>query len=177
MHFIPELLNRFIETLNLKENQVIIPENSQLFVAIGAALSSVAEEPADFGLIIKRIDSLGDAPINESNRLNALFSGPDDYRAFRARHAEHSVVRRSLADYEGKCFLGIDAGSTTTKIALIDTGGALLYTYYGSNEGSPLKSTVQALKDLYCRLPPKAVADRRRMQGIKLYRIHQESPE
>src|SRR5690606_17779460 len=66
------------------------------------------------------------------------------------------VRRKSLKDFEGRCFLGIDAGSTTSKAALIDEEGNLLYTYYGSNQGSPLKSTIKILKDLYSVLPPKA---------------------
>ncbi len=66
------------------------------------------------------------------------------------------MPQRELSSFEGKCYLGIDAGSTTTKAALINDTGAILYTYYGSNEGSPLKSTVRILKELYSIMPPKA---------------------
>lgn len=156
LYFLSELRKRFIETLKLKDNQIIFPENSQLYVAIGAALSSMGEKIVYFKDLINRLEKFETKSIAETNRLEPLFSNRFEYERFKTRHEKSSVKRRDLSTFEGECFLGIDAGSTTTKIALIDDMGTLLYTYYGSNEGSPLKSTIKALKELYRILPPKA---------------------
>ena len=156
LYFLSELRERFIDTLKLKENQVIFPENSQLFVAIGAALSSLNEKPVSFGSLISSLESHESTSGGESKRLERLFSDEKEYEEFKSRHQKSSVRRRELSTFEGECFLGIDAGSTTTKIALIDGEGAILHTYYSSNEGSPLKSTVKALKELYRLMPKKA---------------------
>ncbi|HEX3033297.1 MAG TPA: BadF/BadG/BcrA/BcrD ATPase family protein, partial [Bacillota bacterium] len=156
LYFLSELRNRFVETLKLKEKQVIFPDNSQLFVAIGAALSSVTEEPVLCQTLIHKMENLQVVIDGDSHRLAPLFACQEDYEDFRLRHSRHTVKRQDLASFQGDCFLGLDAGSTTTKAALVDSEGALLYTYYGSNEGSPLKSTVKALKELYSQLPPGA---------------------
>ncbi|WP_089611641.1 2-hydroxyacyl-CoA dehydratase [Dehalobacterium formicoaceticum] len=156
LYFLSELRNRFIETLQLKPEQVIFPDNSQLFVALGAALSSIEEEPISFQTLIKRLEALEQVSLLETNKLAPLFASRDDYASFKARHSQTAVPRNDLTTYQGDCFLGIDAGSTTTKVALTDDQGALLYTYYGSNEGSPIKSTIKVLKEMYRQLPTGA---------------------
>ena len=156
LYFLSELRKRFIDNLKLEEHQVIFPDNSQLYVALGAALSSLDEQPISFEALMSRIESVGSSVSTESNRLSPLFSSECEYEAFRTRHLKSSVKRSELSSFEGECFLGIDAGSTTTKIALIDSEGSLLYTHYGSNEGSPIKSTIKALKELYRLMPEKA---------------------
>lgn len=155
LHFLSELRKRFIKTLQLQEDQVIFPKNSQLFVAIGAALASEQEEPIQFKDIISRL-KLPDEIKEETNRLPPLFAAEEEYETFKKRHEKYFVKVQDLSTFEGDCFLGIDAGSTTTKVALTDENGALLYTWYGSNEGSPLQSTMKALKKLYCEMPPRA---------------------
>jgi predicted CoA-substrate-specific enzyme activase len=156
LYFLSELRKRFIDTLKLKEDQVIFPENSQLFVAIGAALSSLNENPVSFDALLNSLGNYESASNGETKRLERLFADEEEYGEFKSRHSISSVRKRELSTFEGECFLGIDAGSTTTKIALIDGEGTLLYTYYGSNEGSPLKSTIKALKELYRLMPQKA---------------------
>lgn len=156
LYFLSELRKRFIETLNLTEEQVIFPENSQLFVAVGAALSCKMEDSIGFRNLKDRLDSLNETSTNEVGILRPLFKNEVEYTDFRNRHDKHVAGRRNLAEFDGNCFLGIDAGSTTTKVALIDEEGALLYSYYKSNEGSPLQSTINILKNLYSLLPPKA---------------------
>ncbi len=153
LHFLPELRRRFIETLGLKDDQVVVPENSQLFVAVGAAISASGQAPVRFGILMDRLGKSSGIACAEIPRLSPLFGDEQEYEAFRKRHAAHSVLRRSPDEAVGKCFLGIDAGSTTTKIALIDEEGALIYAYYGSNGGNPLKSTIEALKDMYGQIP------------------------
>lgn len=153
LYFLSELRKRFIETLNLTPAQVIFPENSQLFVAIGAALSSVEEEVISFDELNSKLGKLNEVADMEIQRLRPLFQDETELADFRARHGQHQVKRASLANFQGRCFLGIDAGSTTTKLALIDEAGTLLYSYYGSNQGSPLHSAIKIMRELYSQLP------------------------
>lgn len=156
LYFLSELRKRFAETLNLNDSQIIFPSNTQLFVAMGAAISSTSEEEIPFNKLHNRLLKLGEVSAFEVDRLEPLFKNRDELEKFRLRHEKHVVKRRDLESFEGNCFLGIDAGSTTTKIALIDEEGNLLYSYYGSNEGKPLILTVKKLKELYNIIPPKA---------------------
>lgn len=157
LFFLSELRKRFIDVLKLKDNQVIFPENSQLYVAIGAALSSVEHDPIPLLSLINKLKNYGNDAAVEVNRLAPLFSNSKEYEKFKLRHQKSKVERRNLTNYKGNCFLGIDAGSTTTKAALIDNEGVLLYTDYISNEGSPLKSTIKILNELYNNMPKDAV--------------------
>lgn len=156
LFFLSELRKRFIETLKLTEEQAIIPEHSQLFVAIGAAISSITESPIPFMDIIHKAEVLKTASSNEVTRLPALFANEEDYSEFKERHSKNVVKIRELSTYKGDCFLGIDAGSTTTKIALISEEGELLYSHYGSNEGKPLELIINIMKDIYEKLPQSA---------------------
>jgi Uncharacterized protein conserved in bacteria len=156
LYFLSELRARFIETLGLKENQILFPENSQLFIAIGAALSSKAQLYIPFKELKNKLPVLNEVVVHEVERLKPLFENSDELEEFRKRHAENKVKREPLESYKGPCFLGIDAGSTTTKLALTDNNGALLYSFYGSNEGSPLNSVVKNLQKLYALLPEGA---------------------
>lgn len=155
LHFMSELRTRFIETLKLNDKNVILPEESQFFVAIGAALSSSKSNPVPFDCIYEKVPSLYKYDLDENEELEPLFSSQKEYAEFKERHAKNAVKRRELENFSGKAYLGIDAGSTTTKLALIDNEGSLLYSYYGSNMGSPLESTLQALSDLYRNLNNK----------------------
>lgn len=156
LFFLSALRERFIDVLKLEDHQVIFPESSQLYVAVGAALSSADEKPIPFNSLISNLEKFGNETAAETNRLAPLFLSGKEYEEFKQRHQRNLVKRRELKDFMGECFLGIDAGSTTTKAALIDSDGTLLYTYYGNNEGSPLKSTIKILKELYSVLPPEA---------------------
>ena len=155
LYFLSELRKRFIETLNLNSNQVIFPDNSQLYIAIGAALSA-DERIHSFENFISSVESTTDGNVEELARLMPLFESTKERAEFVTRHKESSVGYKDLATYDGECFLGIDAGSTTTKVVLIDTDGNLLFTYYGSNLGDPLTQTTTVLKELYEQLPVTA---------------------
>ncbi|GMQ56105.1 acyl-CoA dehydratase activase-related protein [Vallitalea sediminicola] len=157
LYFLSELRQRFIETLKLTGKQAIIPPHSQLFVALGAAIESKKEEPVPFKSILERMENLTDTGTSEVARLQSLFKDKEELDAFMLRHNKNVVEKRELSTYEGKCYLGIDAGSTTTKVALIDEDEKLLYSYYGSNGGKPLKQTVDILKTIYSILPNKSV--------------------
>jgi len=154
--FLSELRKRFIETLKIPDEQVIFPENAELYVAIGAALASKNLGAVSFKSVASRLHLLNEVTVHEVERLEPLFKNEKELEEFRKRHSAAKVERRDLETFEGDCFLGIDAGSTTTKAALIDENGALLYSYYGSNNGSPLNSAISILKDIYRKLPKKA---------------------
>jgi len=156
LYFLSELRKRFIDTLQLKPEQVIFPKNSQLFIALGAALSSLDEDPIALKTLIDKLRQVEDHLAEETKRLEPLFINVEEYEEFKRRHQKSGIARKNLQEYKGNCFLGIDAGSTTTKAALIDQDGALLYSYYGSNEGSPLKSTLKVLNELYKLMPSQA---------------------
>jgi predicted CoA-substrate-specific enzyme activase len=151
LHFLSELRRRFIETLGLNANQVLTPESSPYFVAIGAALA-LAKEPGSYELLQEKALKLFNLHHKSEQSLPALFASQADYQQFAARHAQHTVKRKDLQTYNGNSYLGIDAGSTTTKLALIGEDNSLLYSYYGSNCGKPLSTVMTALADMYQQL-------------------------
>ncbi len=155
LHFLTELKNRFIDVLNLKEDEVIELENSHLFAAMGSALSSKSEDDFDFDKLISNL--MGQKHLKmEINRLEPLFESEEDYIEFKERHEKAQVAKKELSSYSGDIFLGIDSGSTTSKIALIGEEGEILYSFYAGNEGSPLKMITSALKHIYEILPSSA---------------------
>ena len=153
LYFLSELRERFIETLNLKEDEIIFPDNPQLFVSLGAALLSENNDFIKLSDLVERVQKISDVNEKDINTLDRLFEDEEDYNKFKERHEKAKVKRGSLEDYKGKAFLGIDAGSTTTKVTLIDDEARILYDYYGSNGGSPLNKVIEILKDLYSKMP------------------------
>ena len=166
LNYLSELRKRFIETLNLTEDQIIVPTDAHLLVAQGAALASLDSQPVDASILKNKIETLKNSHDNTSHPLKALFKTAEDYKAFKQRHEKATTPKKDLNSYSGDCFLGIDAGSTTTKLVLIDRDGNLLYSDYGSNEGNPLKSVITMLKKLYAVLPEKAIL---RYSGVTGY--------
>lgn len=152
LHFLPALRQRFIETLKLTPREVILPENANLFVAIGAARLSRRGRVIPFRELLDRMETYNDEAATEVQRLAPLFRSPSDYEQFRADHAL-CAPRSDLAAYSGRAFLGIDAGSTTTKAVLMSEDGSILLDYYGSNEGKPLEKTIEILHDIESKLP------------------------
>jgi len=156
LNFLPELKNRFIETLAVKpENQVRI-EDSELFVAIGAALHGEPKKARPFAQVRAAFGKLATLTVTGTGALRPFFIDEAERQAFYARHGKARVQRVNLEDYRGPVFLGIDGGSTTTKAVLLDQNQELLYTYYGSNEGNPIKVVSSLLEDIYGRLPEGA---------------------
>jgi len=154
LHYLTQLRDRFIKTLNLSDGQIIHPENSHLFVALGAAL--MAEGEAFYVRELPRRLAEAGEGAHETRRLAPLFEDEQALAAFRQRHSKRAVQKDEIETYEGPCYLGIDAGSTTIKAALIGSERQLLYRYYHSNEGSPLDAAVAILKDIYSKLNPNA---------------------
>ena len=155
LHFLPELRAAFIRTLNLGPDQIIAPDHSHLFAAIGAAMNSDSKTTASLHDLIERL-SHGIKMDFEVKRMEPLFTDEADYEEFRIRHASHDVKKGDLSTYEGNCYLGIDAGSTTTKVALVGEDGSLLYRFYSNNNGSPLATAIRAMQEIHDQLPEKA---------------------
>ena len=155
LHFLPELRAAFIRTLNLGPDQIIAPDHSHLFAAIGAAMNSDPKTTASLHDLIERL-SHGIKMDFEVKRMEPLFTDEADYEDFKTRHASHNVKKADLATYEGNCYLGIDAGSTTTKVALVGEDGSLLYRFYSNNNGSPLATAIRAMQEIHDQLPEKA---------------------
>ena len=151
--YLSELRRRFIETLKLADEDVLFPENAQLIVAIGAALEAQKETTLPFSALIAKVKGLDGVVDVDVERLKPLFTSEEEIAQFRERHGKYSVASHSLEKYQGQCFLGLDAGSTTTKAVLIDEKGELLYSWYGSNEGSPVNTAIRILQDIYSQLP------------------------
>ncbi len=152
LHFLPELKKAFIRTLKLTPENIVDPENSHLFAAMGAALECGEGAAVPVDALISGLET-GVTVSFEMPRLEALFEGEEDYRRFCERHEKAVVARESLRDYRGDCFLGIDAGSTTTKMALIGSEGQLLFSFYDNNHGSPIETAKRAIRALKEELP------------------------
>ncbi len=166
LNYLSELRARFIETLKLTDDHIIIPEEAHLLVAKGAALDSVNTKPVSVEKLKSKITVLKNSHDNTTNPLAPLFKTNTEYEEFKQRHEKDKVKKGDLATYEGDVFVGIDAGSTTTKLVAIDREGTLLYSLYGSNEGNPLHSVTKMLKKFYAVLPSKAVV---RYSGVTGY--------
>ena len=166
LNYLPELRKRFIETLGLKSDEIIFPEEAHLLVAKGAALDSLNTKPITSKELENKINNLKNSIDNTSLPLQPLFASEEDYAQFKERHEKASVNKITLAELSGDCFIGIDAGSTTTKLTLIDKDGRLAYSDYGSNEGNPLKSVISMLKKLYKILPQNTTV---RYSGVTGY--------
>ena len=166
LNYLSELRTRFIETLHLTDDEIIVPEEAHLLVAKGAALDSIGTEAITPDQLANKIEILKNSHDNTSKPLEPLFKNEEDYKEFKERHDRDTVTKKDLSTYEGNCYLGIDAGSTTTKLVLIDDEGNLLYSLYGSNQGNPLKSVMNMLKELYTKLPEKAIL---RYSGVTGY--------
>ena len=210
LHFLDQLRQRFIETLHLTDDEIIVPEKSELFVALGAALSAgsnqslrasshravnngaesaaisctapmqtqllrtgfraqptatpeitnttVFTNPAALSVEILRnkLGSLADAEMQEVQRLAPLFENDVALAAFRERHGRERAETAPLEEASGPVFLGMDAGSTTTKAVLIDREGRILWQFYESNAGNPVNLAVTMLQSLYKQIPSGA---------------------
>ncbi|MEL3900122.1 2-hydroxyacyl-CoA dehydratase [Treponema phagedenis] len=232
LHFLDQLRKRFIISLNLAEDEIITPDKSELFVALGAAFNAPLVTDADVNASTKKsaknfafpsyncgggcsssvggcscgtktfklanpaqrislakpkqlnptqiqaavfdsqdeetvhlvsiaefrqaLAGIADAEMNEVQRLEPLFKDEESLVDFRSRHAKEKAATAELAKAEGPLFLGLDAGSTTTKAALLDSEGRILWKFYAVNAGNPVKLAVEMLKDLYKQIPKKA---------------------
>ena len=153
LFFLSELRNRFIDTLKLTNEDIIFPENSQLFVAQGAALLS--KENSNFFTVEeleKKFQRLNEKDTSDTTRLQPLFKDEEELKEFYTRHEKEKIDTVNLTTYKGNAYLGIDAGSTTIKVVLISENSEILYSHYSHNKGNPLENIITTLKELYSKL-------------------------
>ena len=153
LQYLSELRKRFYITLNLDDEHIIVPENAHLFVARGAALAGETDVYVTFDELVERLESLHDVQGSEVARLDPLFATEEDYREFKERHDAQVVPKGDLANYHGRVFIGIDAGSTTMKTAVAGEDGELLYTWYGNNNGDVLGTARIIMDSVYDIMP------------------------
>ena len=155
LHFLPALKKAFVRTLNLTPENIVDPDNAHLFAAMGAAIESENSKSVTFDALIEKLNG-GITVAFEMPRLTPLFAHTGEYESFCRRHQRSRVQKAELSSYSGNCFLGIDAGSTTTKLALIGEHGELLYSFYASNQGNPIETARKAISELQKILPEDA---------------------
>ena len=155
LHFLSELKAAFIRTLKLDEEHTIDVDNSHLFAAMGSAMTAHEDNFITLGALRDKLS--GDIHMQfEVARMDPLFASQQEYNEFQERHARARVKKGDLASYRGNVYLGIDAGSTTTKLALIGEDGSLLYSFYSSNNGSPLKTAIRSIREIDEKMPKDA---------------------
>lgn len=153
LYFLSQLRKAFQNVLKLKDEDIIFPEDAQLYIAMGASLLSKNEDFLVLHDLLDRLDQINHTDIVGSKGLEPLFKDFNEYDEFTHKHDKNSVEKVNINKVKGNVYLGIDAGSTTTKATLIDEDGNLVYSYYSSNEGNPLETSIRVLKDIYKILP------------------------
>ena len=156
LQYLPQLRQRFYETLELDEEHILVPEGAHLFVASGCAIAGRKSDGATYDTLSNvalRLQSLGDMQGSEVERLDPLFRDAKDYKQFCERHAKDAVARGNLSEYSGDVYLGIDAGSTTLKAALIGREGELLKSFYANNKGDVLGTCRRMLGEFFSAMP------------------------
>ncbi|MDK0605765.1 acyl-CoA dehydratase activase-related protein [Clostridium perfringens] len=149
LYFCKGLRERFIKTLKLKDNDVVSPENAQVFVAIGSAIySKENNKKYEYEELLNTIKE-NHNEISTMNVIDPLFNSEEEYNEFKERHKKAKVKVSDINNYAGDAYIGIDAGSTTTKVVLIDKEDNILYEYYGSNKGNPIEVVKKELKHIY----------------------------
>ncbi len=157
LNYLSMLKDRFIKTLDLKENEIITPDDARLFVCIGAILGNENDKTftnEEIQVLLKRLSYFKES---DSSNLEPLFKNETAYKRFLTRHNKDKVTRKDITKYQGDVFIGIDAGSTTAKVVAIDYEGNLLYENYRSNKGTPVDTIKSMLLDLYKVLPKNTV--------------------
>ncbi len=138
LYFFTGLRKRFVETLKLDEEHAIFPEFSLYAGAMGSAIYALDDgKTFDFEGLVQALESAADEEVT-TLRMPPLFASQEEYDEFKARHAKATVGTVPIENYRGKAYLGIDCGSTTTKVVLIDENCGILYEYYSSNQGNPV---------------------------------------
>ncbi|MBO5559637.1 acyl-CoA dehydratase activase-related protein [Ruminococcus sp.] len=146
--YLSALRETFKKTLSLEDDKAILPERSSCYIAYGAALH--AHDLGEEVTIDEALGKIANAKTNDNIVVGRrLFESQDDYAEFIERHKKSDLKYEDIMTYEGDAYLGIDAGSTTTKLVLITPEGKLLYQHYCSNQGQPLDIIASKLKDIY----------------------------
>ena len=168
LHFLSGLRQRFVETLQLDADHAVFPEDGDCFAAMGAALCSTDYTPRPFEEYLKLLEESVDAA-GVLDVMPPLFTDQNEYDTFLERHNANHPPEADLSIYSGDAWLGIDAGSTTTKIVLINPQGGILYNYYHSNLGNPVAIVLEQLQKIYSHC-----GDRVRIKGSAVTRNGEE---
>lgn len=148
LYYCQGLRDRFRETLSLSNENAVFPDFSLFAVSIGAALYSYDSEKIDCDTLIAKLY----ASINKREKVsvtNPLFENRSEYNEFITRHGKASVKQVFHQNYKGPAYLGIDCGSTTTKLTLINSRSEIIYSYYNSNQGNPVEIVREQLIKIY----------------------------
>ena len=149
LYYCQGLRQRFYETLKLTEDRAVFPEYALYAVAMGAAMDAQGQVEMPFDELLERIESSAKNENRGTDRLPALFADKAEYDAFYDRHARATVPTQDIRTYRGNAWLGIDCGSTTTKLVLVSEDRAILYSYYSSNKGNPVTLVREQLAQIY----------------------------
>lgn len=155
LYFLTQLKDRFIKTLKLTDEHIVNVDDGCYFVAMGCALSDNAIEMT-YDELMQRLNTCKNSSTETESVSFTLFKNEQEYDEFKQRHNKDVVKKALLSDYQGPLYIGIDAGSTTTKLVAIGKNHEILYSSYGSNHGSPLKTAIDKVKALYEVIPPNA---------------------
>ncbi|MBQ7936033.1 MAG: 2-hydroxyacyl-CoA dehydratase [Clostridia bacterium] len=157
LYYCKGLRRRFQETLELTDEDAVFPDFGRFAVAFGASMyAEHQEEPCTLEELLAKIQA-SQGQVVLQDRLQPLFESKEDYEAFAARHQKAAVAYGDIDTYSGKTYLGIDCGSTTTKLALLSEQNELLYTYYASNQGNPVEIVREQLLAIRRRLGDRIV--------------------
>jgi predicted CoA-substrate-specific enzyme activase len=163
LHFLPELRRAYERALERQATSFTTPENAQLYVAIGAALTaSGTGRTADE--LLERLTPKVLVPL-ATHRMRPLFTDAEERAAFAARHARHTVPQRTLAEATGPVYLGVDAGSTTIKAVVMNAAGEIVFSHYAGNMGDPVTAAVAIVERVHRTLPEAAYLARSCVTG------------
>lgn len=165
LEYLSELRKRFIETLELSDEDVIFPENAKYFVALGAAYLAEKSDEVSLSSLVERISNASPDETADTKYLQPLFVDEDDYKEFTARHGKAKAKRGSISEAHGPVFFGLDAGSTTTKAVAINSEREIIFEHYQNNEGDPLDVVKLILSELYSKLNDDAFIGRAVVTG------------
>ncbi len=147
LYFIKGLRKAFKDTLHLDDEHAVFPENAPSFMAVGAALYSENVDPMPIEEAISRIENAKGS--DDVVTGDPLFKDRAEYDAFVARHKKSDLAFEDIKTYKGDAYLGIDSGSTTTKLILVTPDAKILYSHYQSNNGQPLDIVLERLREIY----------------------------
>jgi len=154
--FLPALREAFKEVLKIQEHDLILPDNGEYFPALGAALYEDKDSPlVDLKVLSSKVEENSKT---REDSLPALFEDEASYEAWKVERKIKPLKFKPLGTEEKiDCYLGIDSGSTTTKVVVMDADANIVYNFYGSNEGNPLKKVIEGLTKFFAEAEEKGV--------------------
>lgn len=150
LSFLKGLDKAFVDRLNLNKDQAIFPSNASVFMGIGAAL--FADKENEIFTLDELEEKISSADLSDSIVYGKpLFTSKEEYKKFKEDHNDFNIKYAPLETYKGKAYLGVDAGSTTTKLVLLSENDEILFSSYDTNKGRPIDTIVKQLKEIYSK--------------------------